>query len=231
MTSSLILIEGIPGSGKTSLARAICESLTDAQRSARWYVEEDPEHPVLPKAVRREAYSPAFSDLCLASWRAFVSRSEPGALSILEGVAFQSTVRFMYAADRSVAEIEAYVGRFVDVVTPSRPLLVYLWQRDRAAYLSEFVYGARGSTWVDKIAAYVASTPIGLRHRWRGPDGATAFWTHYGELCDRLVAQMPVATLELSVDGAQHELASTQARQWISSRVLGPAEPARPGDA
>jgi hypothetical protein len=221
MTSSLVLIEGIPGSGKTSLARSIVEALTDAERSTRWYVEEDPGHPVFPQAVRREAYSASFPDLCLARWQAFVSRAEPDAVYVLEGVTFQSTVRFMYAADRSVAENEAYVGRFVDVVMPSCPVLVYLRQHDRAAYLSEFVYRVRGSIWVGKISAYVARTPIGLRHQWRGAEGATAFWTGYGELCDRLVAQMPIATLELSVDELQHDLAFTQAREWILKRVLG----------
>lgn len=201
------------------MAQAICEALISVQLRACWYREEDSEHPVIPKNIRREAYSASFPELCLARWRAFVSRTEPGTLHVLEGVAFQSTVRFMYAADRSVADIEDYVARFVEVVASSCPLLVYLVPPDPAAYLSAFVYPLRGSTWVEKLSAYVARTPIGVRHGWTGVDGLSAFWTRYSELCDHLVATIRVAKVAVPVGAGQHELACTQARQWVLDRV------------
>jgi hypothetical protein len=137
----------------------------------------------------------------------------------------------MYAADRPFADIEAYFRRFLDIVAPSRPLLVCLWPRDSAAYLTEFVYPLRGSTWVNKLSAYVASTPIGRRCRWTGIDGLTEFWTRYDELCHRLVVAKQIATLELSIEPGQHESACSQAAQWVLERVRGAAESSRPGDA
>jgi hypothetical protein len=180
---------------------------------------------LIPRFVRREAYSLTFSDLCVARWHEFVSRAE-STVHTLEGVAFQSTVRFMYAAHRTTSEIQAYVDRFVEVTAPAAPLFVFLRPRDLAMYLSEFVCSVRGPAWVEKVSSYVASTPIARRHGWTGKDGLIAFWSGYGELCAELVAAIPFRTLQLAVEEGQHEAACLQAQKWVVDHVLNAAESA-----
>jgi thymidylate kinase len=44
--SKLILFEGVPGSGKSTLAQTILRDLVRQGIPARWWYEEDADHPV-----------------------------------------------------------------------------------------------------------------------------------------------------------------------------------------
>ena len=85
----LLLIEGIPGSGKTTAARRIAEQLAARGIPARWHLEESRSHPVAPRDLRRTAREPGFGPRLLDSWRRFAASAPEGEVTILEGTLFQ----------------------------------------------------------------------------------------------------------------------------------------------
>lgn len=50
----LLLIEGVPGSGKTTLAEMICNNLCAKGVNTNWYLEEAKDHPVHPHNGKRK---------------------------------------------------------------------------------------------------------------------------------------------------------------------------------
>ena len=53
MDGKLILVEGLPGSGKSSTAQFICDQLQRNGHRARWYYEDETPHPVAaPRGLR-----------------------------------------------------------------------------------------------------------------------------------------------------------------------------------
>jgi len=189
MGTRLWLVEGIPGSGKSAAAERLCELATSQGVTARWWLEEDKNHPVLPATLRRRSAEAQFPDLCVAAFASFL-REEEGVL-ILEGSAFQSTVRFMFANGMGVPRMQAYLDRWAEVVAPADPRLLVLRADDPGAHYAEFVAERRGSAWMEKVSAYVEQTPIAQANGWTGLAGFISFWERYQEVCATVCTELP----------------------------------------
>lgn len=202
VTTNLWLIEGLPGAGKTSLAKDIAEQRQAEGASARWWLEEDRDHPVLPAALRKQSAASNFPDLCLNAFARFIAVEE-GDL-ILEGSAFQSTVRFMFANAREPVVVSDYVDHWCRVVTPAQARLVYLTISQPKPHFED-ICRVRGAEWSQKLIAYIERTPIAQAQRWSGFEGFVAFWEAYQDLCLNLLDRMtiPVSRLPAKL-GADH---------------------------
>ena len=175
----VVLIEGLPGSGKTTMAEQLAR-----ERRASWAREEARDHPVLPASVRARNREDDFDALCLAQWRAFVEPlDEPW---VLEGCALQSTVRFMFANEWSRPRIDAYWRAFEEIIRPRTEQLIVLPRDDDRIRKA---FAERGEEWRRKVSAWVASTP-------RGGD-LTEFWSAYGALCDDLISASTLPVMRL----------------------------------
>ncbi|GIU86018.1 MAG: hypothetical protein KatS3mg009_0533 [Acidimicrobiia bacterium] len=183
----LVLVEGLPGSGKTAAAQRMCARLRDRGIDTRWFPESAPDHPVLPVTIRGRNRSPDYPELCLDAWASFVRRMGD-ATWVLEGCALQSTVRFMFEQALPEPEIVRYWEWFESIVRPVGTALVYLRPDDPERLLREHTIPGRSREWYASVWRHIASTPGGRRYRHQGVDGFVAFWLRYGELCDRLVA-------------------------------------------
>jgi hypothetical protein len=153
----LVLVEGLPGSGKTSVAKHLSPALRSRGIAAVGIRELDPDHPVVPRSVMRLAGGDDYAERCLERWEAFVDAA-PEAATIIEGCAFQSTVRFLFANGASGDEICVYWERFEKLIAPLSPRFVYLYQDDPAGFMESRTLVRRGSEWTEKVAGYAVGT-------------------------------------------------------------------------
>ncbi len=222
----LLLIEGIPGSGKTTAARRIAEQLAARGIPARWHLEESRSHPVAPRDLRRTAREPGFGPRLLDSWRRFAASAPEGEVTILEGTLFQSGVRFLYANDAPVSEIRAFVEGLVPVLSPLEPLLMLLRPAEPLRHQSDFVFPTRGARWVEKVSRYTAETPVGRRNQWIGRRGMAHFWCDYWARCMDLARSLPWPRLDVSVREGDWDRGESRWRAWVEEQWrLRPAAP------
>jgi hypothetical protein len=194
----LWLLEGLPGSGKSTMADRLCVLARKSGYDAIWYLEESGDHPVHSKSLketRRDAG--LFIETCLEAWLRFTKKCQTdGTVHILEGSAFQSTVRFMME-DRLVA-IDDYYRRYEEIIAPLNPRMIYFrsqtpLQHSRAT--SDF----RGNVWTEKVSNYLENTKYSRHKGLTGLNGMHRFWEDYAALCDKLVSvsKMPVKIIEI----------------------------------
>jgi hypothetical protein len=199
----LVLVEGLPGSGKTTTAERMCRRLRSRGIDAAWAAEGAADHPVFAPGYAKSRRRPEFAQQCLDAWSSFVDAIGTRTW-VLDGAAFQSTVRFMFEQRVPYDEIFAYWRVFESVVSPLRPTVFYLRDDDAADRLRTITIPVRGRAWYDKVSSYVARTPAGREFRHLGVEGFIEFWVRYGELCETLLAQshLDVASSPLAPEPA-----------------------------
>jgi len=182
----LIFIEGLPGSGKTTMARVLCEFAQHQGRAASWYLEEMSDHPVHPHSFRRQKSDSGFPERCLARWDAFVSGHEDGNhLHIFDGSLFQSTVRHMLEAGHPRL-IPGYYRDCQRILARVCTRLIYLRPDNYDCHIN-WTMTHRGEHWSNRVSAYLEQTAFCVSAGVRGRDCMRYFWPHYVRLCDGLV--------------------------------------------
>ncbi|WP_167481199.1 AAA family ATPase [Acidovorax cavernicola] len=149
----LILVEGVPGVGKTTLAEQLCTFAVSYGHQAVWSQEEERSHPVHPISLTASRAQPGFAARCLQNWRMFVEQAQSAhGLCILEGSAFQSTVRFLMEQERE--DVLRYIGAFERIVSVVSPVLIYLRPEDATDH-SRGIATHRGEIWSAKVSRYL----------------------------------------------------------------------------
>ncbi|MHA7683096.1 P-loop NTPase family protein [Cupriavidus sp. PET2-C1] len=194
----LVLIDGLPGIGKSTLAERLCGFAGSLGCEARWYREEDQEHPVHPAGLTKSRRLPGYSARCLQGWQRFAERyRSTNGLCILEGSLFQSTVRFMMEQEQG--GIRGYLAEFESIVQSLSPVTIYLRSVDATDHSrSTALY--RGAAWTTRVSAYLETTQYARRRNLNGAEGMHRLWTDYAELCDSLLDQMSMPKLTMLVE-------------------------------
>lgn len=98
-----------------------------------------------------------------------------GESAVVEAYPFQLPVRNHLRMGASRADIEQYFSRFQAVVSPAKPLLVFLESHDMARTFQE-VIRQRGTDFEQLFICSITRSPFGRRHQLRGFDGALGFY-------------------------------------------------------
>jgi thymidylate kinase len=207
VNSRLVLVEGIPGAGKSSTCQLVRRGLDAAGRPAVWWHEAQRGHPVYlfdDRASLRATLadldagrSAAVVERALDRWAAFVDgarRRDEVVLvdSCLHG--YLTWTLFWY--DRPADEIEQYVAAVERIVQPLEPRLVYLRQDDVGATLARAT-DMRANGHRELSVERAERSRYGQRRGLRGFDGLVAYWEAYRALTDRLVDRSALTRLTL----------------------------------
>lgn len=134
MNSRLILIDGMPGSGKSTAGLAIHEQLNNLIIANVFYHELDDHHPL--RIYDRQFTS--FSIVEEAEW--FIAKVEQlfmnfvnnpihrNQITIVEGSIFQNTIGFAYNMQMSEDRIMDLTHRIQNILSALNPELIYVYQ-------------------------------------------------------------------------------------------------------
>lgn len=193
----LIFIEGVPSSGKSTMAKMLCDIAQKEGVNSSWYLEQSIEHPIHPVNTEHNKHDHKFAVHCLKQWQKFVSANKAkDHLFILDGSLFQSTIRFMLEGNNT-EQIADYYTSCQSILSTIPSNIIYLRPPEINSHI-EWTMKHRGESWTSKVAGYLEKTPYCSQRQWLGKDGMRSFWSDYAQLCDSLILQttLPCHTIE-----------------------------------
>jgi nucleoside-triphosphatase THEP1 len=150
----LIIIDGMPGSGKTTCANMLSDRLTARGIPNRCIPELEENHPLIFYGLNFQDYlgSEAEQDelirLIRDRYRAFVrERLEAAeAVTIIESVMLQDTINILHHMGMDVGKLRDLASGLARILEPLRPVLIYYYHLDTEAHW-RFICGVRGNEW------------------------------------------------------------------------------------
>jgi thymidylate kinase len=205
--TKLILLEGISGSGKSSLAQFIAHTLTRQGIACRWWYEEEKEHPlyVFHDSASLQDTVDALSDdryrqvieAALEQWKVFVQTcSSSEKVVILDGCLFGYLTWSLFPLDISRDEIQAYLSQVEQIIQPLQPCLIYLYQQD-IAYSLERICERRGNETRAWLMTQATRSAYGIRRGFQGFAGMVTYWQDFRDFVEPVFAQFDAAKLAI----------------------------------
>jgi hypothetical protein len=195
--TKLILIEGIPGAGKTTIAEKIARHCQDHGREVKQYPEGCEKRPNLRRVKPRlyEGQSPdeAFFERHEACWRKFgKAAARRDALHVFESALLQLHLNEMLLwRDTGEEAMLAHCARLANTVLPLSPVMIYLNPPDIRRVSEERVH-PDGTRWIDWVANYIEQSAYGKRTGARGPGGAMEYFALRKRLELKALKQLPI---------------------------------------
>ncbi|RAP74651.1 hypothetical protein [Paenibacillus montanisoli] len=153
MPKRLIIIDGIPGSGKTTTASRIAGKLAALGIHARKYLELEEAHPLMLTGIEfgdlhREETADRYSKLFTERYSDFVEKqlSSPYDVILIESVMFQDTINVAHLMGMPHDKLLRLCMQLQETVLPLNPALIYYYHHDVEGQWRH-ICGIRGNEW------------------------------------------------------------------------------------
>ncbi len=198
--SKLILIEGIAGSGKSTLGKKLYEIICKNNINVKFFHEFDPLNPI------REINSKSDTELIsksLSKWRAFVKQHRNShEVFIFDGILSQCFVAELILMATDEQTIMYHVRELVKTLEDSNSCVIYLYQENIKEAITK-AYDCRNERWKKKIDTFISNTQFGRKKTLKGLSGYITFNLYYDAVLKRIMANVTID--RISVDTSQAE--------------------------
>ena len=178
----ILNIEGIPGAGKSHGAQWLHQECQRRGIESFWVLEETNPHPLGSGHIGADVACSASA--FISSWQRFIQTNLQ--FAILDGYAFQCTVRHLFAKNATMAQMRDYFDEWEHIAL-GRTSIVFIEVPSPQRHYRDFVFPLRGQAWTRKVSNYVARTDYGMKHGLTGKAGLIEFWSAYQSCCLELL--------------------------------------------
>ncbi len=205
-TTQLILIEGISGSGKSTMAHYLSRQLTQHGIQHTWWYEEDKWHPLYPfrdQASMQQVLDTLATDnygliidAVLKLWQQFadsVQSSED--VVIMDSCLFGYLTGVLFPFNIPLTEIQAYLTHVEQIISSLSPCLIYLYQNDLANAIRKKCQ--RRGVDEESITLQATESAYGKNRNLQEFDGMLHYWTDYRHFTDTAFSNIGFANLSI----------------------------------
>ena len=211
--TKLILIDGISGSGKSTMAHFLARQMEKNGINVRWYHEEETGHPLRhsgdfksqDEEIRAKDYFVLHN---AAHWQKFADANvNNDTVFIIECYLFQYPLVTMIRNNTSREEVKAFARNYFSKVASLNPVIIQFWQNDVPAAVQQN-WSRRGEEWKEWHIGRCEKTAFAKKHNLVGEFAA------YG-----LLGEMHDISLELAKEyDVPKLLIENSAQDWATYR-------------
>lgn len=170
MKTNLIIVEGLPGSGKSTTTAMIAEELAKKGNQVICVDEGVQDHPADYANYDFQNFE-IEREKILEKWRAFVESANKENLYVFNCVFLQNPMcETMMRFDMTEEESQKYIMEIAKIIKPLNPIIVYIDQPNVKATIDR-VLDERGNDWLNAVIDYHVSQGYGKRNRLCGYEG------------------------------------------------------------
>lgn len=166
----LIIVEGLPATGKSTTASIIADELRNRGRNVVCVDEGVPDHP----ADYADYDFPDFETerrLILEKWREFVSQADENTVYVFNCIFLQNPMcETMMRFDLNPEKSGEYIKEIAEINKPLNPVILYISQPDVRMAVDK-VLDERGEKWLNAVIGYHTEQGYGRRSGLQGYDG------------------------------------------------------------
>lgn len=170
MKTNLIIVEGLPGSGKSTTAAMIAEELQKKGKQVVCVDEGAQEHPA-------DYADYDFSDFdterrkILDKWRSFVERADKDTIYVFNCIFLQNPMcETMMRFGMNEEASKGYIAEIAEVIKPLHPIVIYIDTSHVKAAIDS-VLDERGTDWLNAVMDYHVSQGYGKQNNLSGYEG------------------------------------------------------------
>lgn len=170
MKTNLIIIEGLPGSGKSTTAAMIAKELEKKGKQAVCVDEGVPDHP----ADYPDYGFPDFiteRKMILEKWSSFVKEADKDTVYVFNCIYLQNPMcETMMRFGMKEAASRSYIAEITELIKPFNPIIIYIDLPDVKAAIDR-VLEERGTDWLNAVIDYHVSQGYGKQNDLHGYEG------------------------------------------------------------
>ena len=199
--TQLILIEGLPGSGKSTTAENLASEIKTHGKRCHCFLEWAENHPIFIGSEKDMAEiissSPLREPAFVEKWEAF-SKGVPseGTVNIIESRFWQTGVMFLYAAGQTENEIISCHQRIIRAIEVSKPVLIYFTHDNtRQAFLRTFQN--RNQEWENFVLGIAQQQQRAKDRGLKGREMWFKFFEEWVLVAERLYNEFPFPKIKI----------------------------------
>jgi phage terminase small subunit len=221
MDTRLIIVEGIMGSGKSTLSRFIARQVSLSRGQAMHIRESKQPHPT--NLVRLSHQPPQWDSLdpiavaegSLRKWQRFVaSLRESDRVHVFDAHLLHWDFTTLLLADVGLHLVRDYAKSLFAIVSEANPALIYLHQADPDRALRRIAL-VRGDEWLQQQIDSKTSSPYCIRRSMRGVEGWLHLYRDYRCLVDSLVASSGLRVLSVDTSAGRWRTYNAQVLRFL----------------
>ena len=215
--NQLILVEGLTGLGKSTLAHFIASQFQYNGIKAAWIHEGEDPHPV---SLDLDGDIETFMDKSIEKWKAFVIQiMKSETTTIIEASFFNNLIETLFSHCLNRTAIIDFGMKLQQVIIPARPALIYLTHPKISVALQEN-FRNRGTEFQDFVIEYITNTSIAKVKNWDDYAGMVAFWGEFSAITDILFKEYEIDKLAVDVSKGDWEKVHQQVTAFLTLNLV-----------
>lgn len=216
--NKLIIVEGLTGLGKSTLAHFIARQLRYHGIDASWIHEGELGHPLSLEVDSRDI--DRFMQAAGAKWQRLVRHIASSEETIvLEAGLFNNLLETLFLQNVPTSKIYHYSDVLQDIIQPIQPALVYLTHSDVRKALSES-FTRRGAGFKDFVIKFATTTPYAQHRGLVDYEGMIEFWQGFVALTDQLYDRFRFQKITLPNPADNWESLKQQVLDFLSIKYI-----------